>query len=261
MKSRIAYKFKEITKVGKKALIPYITAGLPSLDESLELALKLEDTGADFLEIGIPFSDPVADGQVIQMASELALKNGINTEHAFELSYEIRKRSSIPIIFMVYYNCVFKFGIGKFSASCADVGVDGLIVPDLPFEESQELADCVKNLPIDLIRFATPSSKNRLNRILRDAAGFVYCVSTLGVTGERKHIDGGLREFLNDVAKAADLPRAIGFGISSHEQVSNIKDHCEGVIIGSSLMRRVMDSGLDECISFATGIRNALDLD
>ena len=261
MRSRIADRFTEITKVGKKAMIPYITAGLPSLNESLELALMLEDTGADFLEIGIPFSDPVADGQVIQKASELALKNGINTEHAFELSDEIRKRSSIPIIFMVYYNCVFKFGIEKFSAVCADVGVDGLIVPDLPFEEIQELADCIENLPIDLIRFATPSSKNRLNRILRDAAGFVYCVSTLGVTGERKHIDGGLREFLDAVAKATDLPRAVGFGISSREQVINLKDHCEGVIIGSSLMRRVMDNGLDEGINFATGIRNALDLD
>ena len=261
MQSRIGYRFKEIIKAGKKAMIPYITAGVISLDESIELALKLEDTGADFLEIGIPFSDPVADGPIIQRASEFALKNGINTEDSFKLAHELRKRSSISIIFMVYYNCVFRYGIEKFSNACADAGVDGLIVPDLPFEESQELSDSLVHLPIDLIRLATPSSKDRLNSILNGAAGFVYCVSTLGVTGERKYIDDGLSEFLNDVAKATVLPRAVGFGISSREQVLKVRENCEGVIIGSALMRRVMDSGLYECISFISGIRDALDVD
>jgi len=261
MQSRIAYKFSEITRVGKKALIPYITAGLPSLDESLELALRLEDAGADILEIGVPFSDPVADGPIIQRASEMALKSGINTDHVLELSARIRKKSSVPIVFMVYYNCVFRYGIEKFSNACADAGVDGLIVPDLPFEESQQLLDNLLHNPIDLVRLATPSSKDRLNRILKGAAGFVYCVSTLGVTGERKYIDDGLSEFLNDVAKATVLPRAVGFGISSREQVLKVRENCEGVIIGSALMRRVMDSGLYECISFISGIRDALDVD
>ncbi len=258
MQSQIGNQFRQVVNKGKKALIPYITAGLPSLDESIELALRLEDAGADILEIGVPFSDPVADGPTIQRASEMALKMGINTDHVFELSAQIRKRSSVPIVLMVYYNCIFRYGIENFGSACADAGVDGLIVPDLPFEESRELADSIIKLPIDLIMLATPSSKGRLNIVLENAEGFVYCVSALGVTGERNHFFDGLKDLLEGVARVTVLPRAVGFGISSREQVINIKNDCEGVIIGSALMRRVIDNGIDECINFVSGIRDAL---
>lgn len=259
MSSRISERFKSIVKSGKKALIPYITAGIPSLDKSLELALRLEDVGADLLEIGIPFSDPVADGTIIQRASQIALNGGINTGHAFELADRIRMRSSIPIIFMVYFNCVFKFGIDKFVAACVTSGVDGMIVPDLPFEESCEIRKFTEHQPVDVISLATPSSKGRLKRVLSDSQGFVYCVSTLGVTGERKNIDCGLSEFLDDVASVTQLPRAVGFGLSSREQIIEVKNYCEGVIVGSALMRRVMENGLDDCVSFVGDIRDALD--
>lgn len=259
MQSRVTNRFERIVSKGQKALIPYITAGLPSLDESIELALRLEDAGADILEIGVPFSDPVADGPIIQRASEFVLRMGMNTDRVFELSARIRKKSSVPIIFMVYYNCIFRYEIKKFISACADAEVDGLIVPDLPFEESRELADSIAKLPIDLVKLATPSSKSRLNTVLRDAEGFVYCVSTLGVTGERNHLFDGLKGLLDDVARVTVLPRAVGFGLSSREQVIRIKNDCEGVIIGSSLMRRLMDFGIDDAVSFMGGVRDALD--
>jgi len=260
MQSRVADRFREVVNKGKKALIPYITAGLPSLDGSLELALRLEDAGADILEIGVPFSDPIADGPIIQRASEIALSLGINTDNVFELSAGIRKKSSVPIVLMIYYNCVFRYGIEKFCNACADAGVDGLIVPDLPFEESHELTEGIMTLPIDLIMLAAPSSKGRLKTVLRDAKGFVYCVSALGVTGERKNLFDGLKDLLDDVAKVTDLPRAVGFGLSSREQIVKIKNDCEGVIIGSSLMRRLMDNGIEDCVGFVSGIRDTLNL-
>jgi len=259
MRSRISKRFDAILKSGNKALIPYIMAGLPSIDESTELALRLEDAGADILEIGVPFSDPVADGPTIQRASELALQEGINTDVVFEISVEIRKRSSIPIILMVYYNCIYKYGINRFIGAGAETGIDGLIVPDLPFEESRELTDSLDRLPIDLVMLAALSSKGRLKNSLTNAEGFVYCVSSLGVTGERTKLFDGLKGLLNEVSLVTDLPRAVGFGLSSREQVLRIKNDCEGVIIGSSLMRRVMDGQVDEALNFMRGIREALN--
>lgn len=261
MKSRISNRFQDLAIKNKKALIPYITAGLPSIDGCVEFALELEEAGADILELGIPFSDPVADGEVIQKASEMALKAGINTEDTFRIVQKIREHSTIPLVFMVYYNCIFKYGIDRFVKICDEIALDGLIIPDLPFEESSEISQALVDLPIDLISLATLSSKERLKKTLKNASGFVYCVSTLGVTGERKQLFEGLEDLLADVKIITQVPRAVGFGLSTKSQITQIKENFEGIIVGSSLLRRLLESGIEDCMEYTKYLRDALDDD
>lgn len=259
MESRISKRLSSQLKEGRKALIPFIMPGIYDMETTVNLVLDLEKSGSDVIEIGIPFSDPVADGPVIQKVAQLALEKGIYTPQVFELVGMIRKKTSIPLVFLVYYNCVFKYGKKEFIEECANRGVDGLIIPDLPFEENGEMAEVLSDVPVDLITLATPTSGERLKKIIPPAKGFVYCVSTTGVTGERQELPANLKDFLMEVKNYTSIPRAVGFGISSAEHVEIIKDYCEGVIVGSALLRRLMNEGYEEGIQFMRDLRSALD--
>lgn len=259
MINRIDEKFNELKKSGKKALIAYITAGVPSLEETLDLAVKLSESGVDILEIGIPFSDPIADGPVIQKAAEIAIRNGVNADKVFSLAADLRKRTTMPIIFMLYYNSIYRYGIDSFVRNSFNSGVDGFIVPDLPFEESRELKDALTSLPLNLISLVSLASKERLPKLLSNSSGFVYCISTLGVTGEREIVPQSVKSLLSDIAGFSSLPRIVGFGLSRRDQVEELKEHCEGIVVGSAIMRRVMEKSVIDAVSFVRDLRKFLD--
>jgi tryptophan synthase alpha chain len=257
--SRIAERFAELKQKGRTALIPFFVPGVPESVSMEEMILGLEEAGADLIEIGVPFSDPVADGPVIQRAGEIALANGVHIDGILKSVAGIRRKTKTPLILLIYFNTVHRYGCGRFAAACRDAGVDGLIVPDLPYEEQGELKIALEGTPVDLISLAAMTSRERLPMILKDAKGFVYCVSTTGVTGERGALEEGLYGFLESVKGVTDTPRAVGFGISSPEQARALKPHCEGVIVGSAFVRRLLDEGMASGMAFIRSLRKALD--
>lgn len=274
MKSRITRSFELLKASGQTGLIPFIIPGISRAssplspidhssvfepDNTVELILGLEAAGSNIIEIGIPFSDPVADGPVIQQAAHLALQQGINTDRVFELVEKVRQKSSIPLILLVYYNCVYRYGRESFIRQCRQRGVDGLIIPDLPLEERGEISALLKGLPPDLITLVSPTSGQRLKRILNIAPGFVYCISRTGVTGERPELSDQLTKLLADIKGLSNTPRAVGFGICNQQQVREIRNHCEGVIVGSALVRRLLGNGLSAGLTFIRELRIALD--
>ncbi len=236
--SRIRKAFKQ-----GKAFIPFITGGDPDLETTEKLIIALADAGADLIEIGIPFSDPVAEGVVIQDADERALKNGCTTDKLFAMITGARKKTDIPLLFMTYFNPVFTYGKGRFLNRCRQCGIDGIIVPDLPFEEKDELADICEKNQIDLISMISPTSEERIARIAREARGFIYCVSSLGVTGMRRDISTDLTAMIENVREVSDIPCAIGFGISSPEQAGCMAGISDGVIVGSAIVKLVEQHG------------------
>lgn len=236
--SKIKNAFKD-----KKAFIAFITAGDPSLEKTEEFVLTAQKAGADLVEIGIPFSDPIADGPVIQEASVRALKNNVTTDDVFGLVASIREKTDIPLVFLTYLNSVFKYGYEKFLIRCKELGVDGLIIPDLPFEEKGELAPFAKKYDVDIISLIAPTSKQRIQMIAKDSSGFLYIVASMGVTGVRTEIKTDLRSILKAVKESSDTPAAVGFGIHTPEQEREISQYADGVIVGSAIMKIIAEHG------------------
>ena len=220
-----------------KAFIPFITAGDPSLAKTEEFILEMERAGADLVEIGIPFSDPIAEGVVIQEADIRSLAAGTTTDKVFDMVLDLRKKSEIPLVFMTYVNPVFHYGYEKFFSRCQEAGIDGIIIPDLPFEEKGELEDIAAAHGVDLISMIAPTTKQRIRDIAREAKGFLYVVSSMGVTGTREEIRTDLGEILKEIRKVTDLPAAVGFGINTPEQAAEIAAVADGVIVGSAIVK------------------------
>ena len=235
--NRIENTFNELKNKNETGLIIYVTAGDGGIERTKKIIKTIADSGADIIEIGIPYSDPSADGPVIERASQRALLEGIKTDQIFEMIKELRKEVDIPMLLMFYYNSMYRYGEKKFLDKCKKSQVDGVIVPDLPFEESNEVKLLCKDREIEFVSFTTPVSKDRIDMIAKDAKGFIYCVSSLGVTGERSSFSSELKEYLDRIKKNTDTPRAVGFGISSKDQIKSLKDSCEAVIVGSKIIR------------------------
>lgn len=231
--SKISEAFKN-----KKALITYISAGDPDLETTKEIILELDRSGVDIVEVGIPFSDPLADGPVIQEASQRALKNGTNLKKILQTLKNIKDRINIPIVLMGYYNSILNYGIDKFIKDSKKSNVSGVIIPDLPFDEEEEFFSKLKENGIDPILLVAPNtSEERLKQISKHCSGFLYCVSLMGVTGDSKGPTEHLKEYSQNVRKYVDIPIAIGFGIDSPEKVKNLIDYFDGIIVGSALIK------------------------
>jgi len=232
-----------------KAFIPFITAGDPTLEITEQLVIKMAEEGADLIELGIPFSDPVAEGIVIQRADERALAGGTTTDKIFEMVRRVRKVCGIPLAFMTYVNPIFTYGVDRFMKNCQEIGIDALIVPDLPFEEKEELLPSCLEYNIELISLIAPTSHDRIRMIAREAQGFVYCVSSMGVTGVRQEISTDIGEMIKLVKEVKDIPCAIGFGISSPEQAAKMARLADGVIVGSAIVKIVEQYGIN-CVPY-----------
>ncbi|MEL4105231.1 tryptophan synthase subunit alpha [Oscillospiraceae bacterium WX1] len=227
----------------KKAFIPFITAGDPTLETTERLVLAMAAAGADLIELGIPFSDPIAEGPVIQAADERALSSGTTTDKIFDAVRRIREKTNVPLAFMTYINPIFAYGTKRFLQNCRETGVDAVIVPDLPFEEKGEIGPMCQEYGVALISLIAPTSNERIEKIAREAEGFVYVVSSLGVTGVRQEIVTDLNAMIAAVRKANDIPCAVGFGISTPEQAKEISKTADGVIVGSAIVKIVAQYG------------------
>ena len=220
-----------------KAFIAFITCGDPDLETTARAVRAAVSGGADLIELGIPFSDPTAEGLVIQAANVRALQGGVTTDKVFELVRELRTDVTVPLVFMTYANVVFSYGTERFLSACREMGIDGLILPDVPFEEKEDFAPLCKSYGIDLISMIAPTSMDRIAMIASEAEGFLYIVSSLGVTGERSEISTDLRSIVKVVRENTDVPCAIGFGISNPEQAGRMAGLADGVIVGSAIVR------------------------
>ncbi|MDD7184735.1 MAG: tryptophan synthase subunit alpha [Oscillospiraceae bacterium] len=220
-----------------KAFIAFLTAGDPSIDKTEEFIYKLIEGGADLIEIGIPFSDPIAEGAVIQSANIRSLSGGTRIKNVFELVARVRKNTQIPLVFLTYMNTVFKYGTEEFFRKCSETGIDGIIIPDLPFEEKGEIKEPANKYDVDIISLIAPTSENRIKLIAQESEGFVYVVSSMGVTGMRSEIKTDLKSITESVRKYTDNPIAIGFGINSPEQAEKYSKIADGVIVGSAIVK------------------------
>ena len=226
-----------------KAFIGFLTGGDPSIEKSCEFILTMEKGGADLIEIGIPFSDPIAEGPVIQEANIRALKGHTRLEDIFRLVSLVREKTQIPLVFLTYFNPVFTYGIEKFFAVCAKIGVDGIIIPDLPYEERREISETAHRYGIDIISMIAPTSKDRIKEIAAVGEGFLYIVSSLGVTGVRKEIATDLEEIIHIVRTETHTPAAVGFGINTPQQVADISAYADGIIVGSAIVSIIAKQG------------------
>ena len=238
---------KRITEAFEKgkAFIPFITCGDPSLEVTEQLVYAMEEAGADLIELGIPFSDPTAEGPVIQRANVRALSGGVTTDKVFDMVVKIRKNSSVPMVFMTYANVVFSYGTERFIKKAAEIGMDGLILPDVPFEEKEEFDAVCKQYGLDLISLIAPTSHERIAMIAKEAEGFVYCVSSLGVTGMRTNITTDIGAMVKLVKSQKDIPCAVGFGISTPEQAKKMASISDGAIVGSAIIKLLEKYGKD----------------
>lgn len=232
-----------------KAFIPFVTCGDPSLAVTEQLVYAMARAGADLIELGIPFSDPTAEGPVIQAANLRALTGGVTTDKIFDMVRRIRRKTAIPMVFMTYANVVFSYGTERFIHTAAQIGMDGLILPDLPYEEKAEFDPLCKRYGIDLISLIAPTSHERIQTIAKDAHGFVYCVSSLGVTGVRSHITTDIGAMVELVKRTQDIPCAVGFGISTPAQASAMARTADGVIVGSAIVKLCAQYGAD-CVPY-----------
>lgn len=235
-------KIKEAFQKGK-AFIPFITCGDPDLETTGKLVRAAVENGADLIELGIPFSDPTAEGPVIQGANIRALAGGITTDKIFDFVKELRKDVEIPLVFMTYANVVFSYGAERFLSTCKEIGIGGIILPDLPFEEKEEFQPLCKQYDVALISLIAPTSKQRIAMIAGEAEGFVYIVSSLGVTGTRSEITTDLSSIIKVVRENTDIPCAIGFGISTPEQAKKMAAISDGVIVGSAIIKQLEKYG------------------
>ncbi|WP_296879436.1 tryptophan synthase subunit alpha [uncultured Methanobrevibacter sp.] len=228
-----------------KAFIGFLTAGDPTVEKTVEYILAMEEAGCDLIEIGIPFSDPMAEGVVIQDANVRALKHNTTTDDVFEIVRAVRSKTDIPLVFLTYINPVFFYGYEEFFKKCGELGIDGIISPDLPYEEKGEIADIARKNDVDVISLIAPTSKERIQMIANDATGFIYVVSSLGVTGMRSEIKTDLKSILEDIRDVTDLPLAVGFGINTPEQAKDISRLADGVIVGSAIVKIIEEHGED----------------
>ena len=259
--NRIANKFNELKNNGEKALIAFITGGDPNIETTEKLILAMEEAGVDIIEIGIPFSDPVAEGTVIQDADARALAGGCTVDKLFDMVKRLREKTNIPLLFMTYANPIYVYGKERFMSKCKEVGIDGIIVPDIPFEEKDEFSDECNRYDIAQILLISPTSGERAEKIALSASGFLYCVSSLGVTGMRNDINTNISEMINQVRKVSSIPCAIGFGISTAEQARDMAAISDGVIIGSAIVKLVADFGKDSVTpvkSFVSELKNSM---
>lgn len=230
-----------------KAFIAFVTAGDPNLDITEQLLVAMEQAGADLIEIGIPFSDPVAEGVVIQAANERALSAGTTTDKIFDMVKKVRKKLTVPLVFLTYMNPIFTYGKEKFMKRCSESGIDGIIIPDVPYEEREEVSDIMEAYGIERISMIAPTSHERITMIAKEAKGFVYCVSSLGVTGVRSNITTDLEGMIATVREATSIPCAIGFGIATPEQAKTMASKSDGAIVGSAIVRIVEEYG-EQCV-------------
>jgi tryptophan synthase alpha chain len=250
--SRIAEAFDRTRQAGRIALMPYLAVGYPTLDSTLELARALADAGADIFELGVPYSDPLADGATMQRATQVALGNGVTLARCLHAASQIRQSTSVPIALMSYYNPIARYGDLVFLRDAAQAGVDGLLIPDLPPEESEDLRQAALELGLNLCYFVAPTSTDeRLRLIAHVATGFIYCVALSGVTGARTSLSEGLPSYLDRVRRFTDLPLAVGFGISRPEHVRVVAEHADGAIVASALIDRIDSLPSDEKVSGA----------
>ena len=238
-----------------KAFIPFFTCGDPDLETTAALVRAAQTAGADLIELGIPFSDPTAEGPVIQAASTRALAAGTTTDRVFELVRDLRRDVTAPLVFMTYANLVYSYGTERFLARSAEVGVQGLILPDVPFEEKAEFAPACRAHGLELISLIAPTSEARIGRIAREAEGFVYCVSSLGVTGVRAEITTDIGAMVRLVKAERDVPCAVGFGVSTPAQARQMAQQADGVIVGSAIMKLVAAHGRESVPIVAEYIR------
>jgi tryptophan synthase alpha chain len=254
--SLIEETFEDLKQKGQKAFIPFLTCGYPDMDGFRKTYELLDRCGADTIEIGIPFSDPLADGPVIQKTSRIAIENGVNTDAVFDAVRKIRKTSSTPIVLLVYFNMVYKYGVERFLNDAGEAGANGIIIPDLPLEEYGSYQRYFNESGLDNIMIASLTSDDkRLKAMGKAGRGFVYCVALKGVTGVRSGLSDELEDFLARLRSATSLPLAVGFGISTPEQVKAIKDRCDGIIMGSRILDILLkeddlDKGLENLEGF-----------
>ena len=252
---RIELVFKRLQSRGHKAFIPFITGGFPDWEKFKELFLMLDRCGADIIEIGVPFSDPLADGPVVQDASMIALKNKVNADQIFQCIRELRARSRTPIALMTYFNIVYGYGLQNFLSAARHAGVDGMIIPDLPLEEFYGYKKIFRDGGIDNIMLVSLNSDTeRMNRIAKECSGFLYCVSVKGVTGVKNQLDAGIIGMLQRLKKMTALPLCPGFGISEIKQIEALKEYADGMIIGSKLLSMIL-----ECSDFKAGLKKVED--
>ena len=228
-----------------KAFIPFITCGDPDLETTAAVVRAAVANGADLIELGIPFSDPTAEGPVIQGANLRALNGGVTTDKIFDLVRDLRRDVEVPMVFMTYANVVFSYGSERFISTCREIGIDGLILPDVPYEEKEEFLPICRRYGVDLISLIAPTSEDRIAMIAREAEGFLYIVSSLGVTGVRSEIRTELGAIVETVRQNTDIPCAIGFGISTPEQAAKMAGISDGAIVGSAIVRLIGEHGKD----------------
>ena len=248
MENRIDRRFQQVAKEGKSVLVPYLTVGFPELDTSFEIAKAALRSGADILELGIPFSDPLADGPTIQMTSYRALQNNVNLKTALQFVVDLRSHdNTFPLIFMGYYNSFFKYGLSEFLSDAFNAGLDGLIIPDLPMEESEEVSKQCSENGIYLIPLLAPTSTDdRIELACRHAGGFIYCVSVTGVTGARKSLSGKVENLVERIKKFTTLPVLVGFGVSTRSDVDAIGEFADGAVVGSAFLNRISEADAGE---------------
>lgn len=236
--SRISDAFKN-----GKAFIPFLTAGDPTADATVNFIFELEQAGASVIEIGVPFSDPIAEGPVIQEANIRALSNGMTTDGVFEIVKRVREKSNIPICLMGYLNPVFHYGYERFFAKCQEVGVDGIIIADMPYEERMEAKEVADKYGIDVVALIAPTSEQRIQMIAKEATGYIYLVSSMGVTGMRSEITTDIEKMVKAIKEVSDTPVAVGFGISTPAQAADMAGKSDGAIVGSAIVKKIAEHG------------------
>ena len=242
-----------------KALIAFITCGDPDLETTAAVVRAAAENGADLIELGIPFSDPTAEGPVIQGANLRALQGGVTTDKIFDLVRELREDVSIPMVFMTYANVVYSYGAERFIRTCREIGIDGLILPDVPFEEKEEFLPLCHQYGVDLVSLIAPTSENRIAEIAAEAEGFLYIVSSLGVTGTRSEITTDLASIVSVVRRHSKIPCAVGFGISTPEQARKMADVSDGAIVGSAIIKILEKYGRDAAPEVGKYVRSMKD--
>lgn len=255
--SRISRSFKRLKKSGKKAMIAYIMAGDPTITATKRYIMELESAGADIIELGVPFTDPLADGPTIQRAAERALKEGITLKKVLELVSQVRENVKIPLVLMTYYNPVFKFGIETFVKQAVDAGVDGIIVPDLIPDEAGDLIDSAKRHKLDTIFLLAPTSTpDRIKKVVRASTGFIYFVSITGITGGKLSLNDKMTSTLGLIKEATRKPVVVGFGISRPDEASTVAEIADGIVVGSAIVKLISEGG--DIKNFVESIKEAI---
>ncbi len=260
--NRIDKCFAQLKAENRKALITFVTAGDPDLDTTVNTVLSMYDNGADIIELGVPFSDPIAEGVTIQRSSLRSLRGGTTLDGIFGAVDKIRERSDKPLVLMMYLNTIYVYGTEKFFSICAEKGIDAVIVPDMPYEERDEVLPFAKKYGVYNINLVSPASHERIKKIAADSEGFLYCVSSNGVTGVRSEYKTDFDEFFGIIKENAKCPYCVGFGISGAEQARNMSSYCDGVIVGSAIVRIMEENGTDSperVGEFVNSLRSGLD--